>query len=122
MTIARVLTVRQPWADLIASGAKSIEVRSWRVDYRGPLVIAAAGREPRDYDRARRGVLVCLVELVDCRLGLETDRAAAGGVDVAGLWAWVLQRPRALAPLPWRGALHLQPIDEAQLQGALGAR
>ena len=38
---ARVLTVRQPWASLIALGVKTIETRSWRTDYRGPLVIHA---------------------------------------------------------------------------------
>lgn len=37
----KVLTVRQPWASLIALGAKSIETRSWPTSYRGPLAIHA---------------------------------------------------------------------------------
>ena len=37
----RALTVRQPWASLIALGHKRIETRSWKTDYRGPLVIHA---------------------------------------------------------------------------------
>lgn len=36
------LTLTQPWATLIAAGAKRIETRSWSTDYRGPLAIHAA--------------------------------------------------------------------------------
>ena len=36
------LTVTQPWATLIAIGAKRIETRSWATSYRGPLAIHAA--------------------------------------------------------------------------------
>jgi hypothetical protein len=31
------LSIRQPWAELILSARKSIEIRSWTTDYRGPL-------------------------------------------------------------------------------------
>lgn len=42
----RALTLHQPWASLIAVGAKSIETRSWRTNYRGPLAIHAGKRVP----------------------------------------------------------------------------
>jgi len=38
---ARALTIRQPWASLIALGVKTIETRGWSTAYRGPLVIHA---------------------------------------------------------------------------------
>lgn len=38
------LSVRQPWASLIAWGDKTIEHRSWETPYRGPLLIHASGR------------------------------------------------------------------------------
>jgi len=38
----KALTLTQPWATLVAIGAKRIETRSWRTDYRGPLAIHAA--------------------------------------------------------------------------------
>ena len=31
------LSIRQPWAELIITGKKTIEVRSWYTEYRGPL-------------------------------------------------------------------------------------
>lgn len=44
----KVLTITQPWATLIAVGAKKIETRSWFTYYRGPLAIHAAKGFP-DY-------------------------------------------------------------------------
>jgi activating signal cointegrator 1 len=38
----KALTLTQPWATLVAIGAKRIETRSWETLYRGPLVIHAA--------------------------------------------------------------------------------
>jgi hypothetical protein len=37
----------QPWATLLASGAKHWETRSWPTDYRGPIAIHAAKAFPR---------------------------------------------------------------------------
>lgn len=43
----KALTLTQPWATLVAIGAKRIETRSWSTSYRGPLAIhAAAGLGP----------------------------------------------------------------------------
>jgi hypothetical protein len=42
----KALTVQQPWATLIAVGAKQIETRSWKTDYRGPLAIHASKNMP----------------------------------------------------------------------------
>lgn len=43
----KALTLTQPYATLVAIGAKLIETRSWRTGYRGPLAIhAAAGFGP----------------------------------------------------------------------------
>jgi hypothetical protein len=43
----KALTVAQPWATLIAIGAKRIETRSWTIRHRGPLAIHAARAFPR---------------------------------------------------------------------------
>lgn len=40
----KALTLTQPWATLVAIGAKAVETRSWRTPYRGPLAIHAAKR------------------------------------------------------------------------------
>lgn len=38
----KTITITQPWATLVAIGAKHIETRSWSTHYRGPLAIHAA--------------------------------------------------------------------------------
>lgn len=38
----KALTLRQPWASLVALGVKTIETRGWSTSYRGPLAIHAA--------------------------------------------------------------------------------
>ena len=40
----RAITVQQPWASAIATGAKTVENRSWWTSYRGPLAIHAGTR------------------------------------------------------------------------------
>jgi hypothetical protein len=48
----KVLSLTQPWATLVAIGAKTIETRSWATRYRGPLAIHAAKGFPawaKDY-------------------------------------------------------------------------
>ena len=37
----KALTILEPWASLIACGAKKIETRSWRTNYRGKIAIHA---------------------------------------------------------------------------------
>lgn len=49
MTLA--LTIRQPWAWLIAKGHKNIENRSWTTRHRGPLLIhAGMGMSSTEYE------------------------------------------------------------------------
>ena len=43
----KTLTLTQPWATLVAIGAKRIETRSWSTAYRGPLAIHAAKGFPK---------------------------------------------------------------------------
>src|SRR3982751_1322426 len=44
----KALTLTQPWATLVAIGAKRIETRSWSTTYRGEVAIHAAKGFPRD--------------------------------------------------------------------------
>ena len=37
----RVITLKQPWATLVAEGIKKYEFRSWKINYRGEILIHA---------------------------------------------------------------------------------
>ncbi len=58
----KTLSVRQPAASEIASGRKRIEYRTWKTNYRGPLLIAASQRKSGDLPT---GCAICVVDLVD---------------------------------------------------------
>lgn len=91
----KALSVRQPWASLIASGRKTIEVRTWRTNYRGPLIICAS-KWPLLPGRPA-GVAVCTVTLIDCRQITQDDASAACcDVDPSREFAWVLADARPL--------------------------
>ena len=84
--ILKALSLLQPWASLVAIGAKRIETRSWLTLYRGPLVICASRawtnearalfyRAPfcqvllphfTEHWQMPVGRAVCLVDLVGC--------------------------------------------------------
>ena len=110
----RAISVRQPWASLIAVGLKTIEVRSrpWR--YRGPLVICATagavtveGQDGHPLDLPY-SVAVGVVEMIGCRL-LTLDDAGASMIDDlaphVGKWAWLIANAREVAPVRVKGQL-----------------
>lgn len=44
----KAIVLYQPWASLVACGAKRYETRSWSTSHRGPLAICAASLFPRE--------------------------------------------------------------------------
>lgn len=120
----RVLSVRQPWASLIASGRKTIELRSWSTSYRGPVLIVSGSspwRGRHGYPLGPMGVAICWVDLVDVRPYSPEDRAASavpGTIDLGDkpLQSWILANPRPVAHVPVRGKLGLYRPDPTLLQ------
>jgi activating signal cointegrator 1 len=45
----KALTIRQPWASLIAAGIKTVETRSRRTSHRGPIAIHAGMKRPEPF-------------------------------------------------------------------------
>lgn len=70
----KVITIRQPWATLIAKGYKKYEFRTWKTNYRGKLLIhAGKGIDKKYLDRFKHlnleyptGCIIACVEVTDC--------------------------------------------------------
>lgn len=94
------LSVQQPYANWIAEGRKTLEIRSWTTHHRGDLMICASttGKgEPA-------GVALCVVELIRIRPMELTDEAAACYPLQLGEYAWELTSVRRLRePFPIKG-------------------
>jgi activating signal cointegrator 1 len=99
-TALHALSLTQPWASLVAIGAKLVETRSWWTSYRGPLAIHASKGFPgwakdcwqygphfqyalkplgietrKDLDLLPRGAIIATCRLVDC-LAMYNPRVA----------------------------------------------
>jgi hypothetical protein len=98
----RALSVRPPWAAMIANGSKTLEVRTWRTSYRGMLLIC----------QSRGGGPVALVNLVDCRVGQSTDVMYTGGVSAVGSFVWQLQLVRRVVGAPIKGRLGFYDVPD----------
>jgi hypothetical protein len=118
------LSVRQPWAELIIAGRKSIEVRAWTTDYRGPLWPHAGRHIDAMLDDKfsivdpPRGAFIGRIELVSVisfdatRWEAWRDRHLNPGPYQPGLYAWALLTPRRLhEPVPAVGRLGLFPVE-----------
>jgi len=90
----KALSIRQPWADLVACGQKTIETRTWATKYRGWLLICAS--KDKDYSD-RTGCALALARLVECRPMIEADEEEADCRVYDGAQAWVFDDIR---PLP----------------------
>ena len=103
----KALSVKQPWAELIARGEKTIEVRDWSAKHRGPLLIVSCKR-PNVWIT---GHAIAVVDLVDCRPMTRADEGAALGALQNGATAWVLENPRRVEPTPVRGWPGIYNVD-----------
>jgi hypothetical protein len=139
----KCLTIRQPWATLIALGEKQLETRSWRTSYRGELAIhagmtvdkAACRLEPYRSVLAQHGLtadnlptgMIIAVSRLDACCEVTPELAQQGwpggneyvfGDYAEGRFAWKLEQVVPLVhPVPAKGRLgfwEYPVLDEEQ--------
>lgn len=104
----KALSVKQPWANLIARGDKTVEMRSRPTKYRGPILIVSS-RSPRI---ELAGYALAIVDVVDCRIMTERDESGACCPSDKGKYAWILANIRPLScPFPVRGQLGIYEVE-----------
>jgi hypothetical protein len=103
----KALSIKQPWANLIATGEKTIETRLWATSYRGQVLLLSS-KQPKI---APAGCAVALAELVDCRPMTKRDETAARCLLYPEAVAWVLSNVKALEPFPMKGQLGLFDVE-----------
>jgi hypothetical protein len=123
----RALTIRQPFPELILRKRKPYEIRSWKTNYRGPLLIHSAAKIKTDCAQEagiNAGTLttsafVGIAVLSDVRPYTRADskllnqRRAIGGWS-PGLFSWVLKTPiRFARPIKGNGKLGLFAVPSS---------
>ena len=92
----KALSIWPEYATEIAKGEKTEEYRVWQTDYRGDLLICSSAKKQKGF---LSGHALCIVTLVD--------------IDelIDDTYAWILENPRMIKPIPLKGQLHLWDYD-----------
>ena len=126
----KVITVKQPFASLIAAGIKCYEFRTWKTKYRGELLIHAgkgvnkrAMEKYKDYNLDYpSGAIIAKVNLTDCVLidGKMRDKLKEENAIVYSNvindtewngYGFKLENARKIEPIPISGKLSLWDYD-----------
>ncbi len=118
----KCLSVCQPFADLIISGAKRIDLRNWNTRYRGDILIHAPlkvleedCRRLGTSARLATGAIVGRATLADVRRYDTAEEVRrdyplhlAGPGFESARYGFILENPvRLKAPVPWKGSIGL---------------
>lgn len=117
----KVLSVKQPWALLLAEGRKDIENRTWTTNYRGKVLLHATAKPDSSVVMYRKNVkkpswqeIQMFSALEECE-GKDLYGCIIGEAEIVdcvqnhsscwaekGVWNWVIKNP-VLYPEPVRG-------------------
>src|SRR4051794_39991044 len=107
----KAVSIKQPWASLIATGIKTLELRAWPIEHRGPLLICSSRRP--FIEGHRHGEALCVVNVVDCRWMTHDDVPFACVREFyPDHYAWVLRDVRRVEPFSVVGQLRLFDIRD----------
>lgn len=131
----KVISIKEPFATLIAKGIKKIETRSWKTNYRGELFIHASGKQlakefiKNDFvlDLIKNmdmnyGNIICKCNLVDC---IYMDEGFLNYINQnqieynlgeykLGRYAWIIKDVEPIYPMPAKGRLNIWNFDDTQ--------
>ena len=109
------LSIRQPWCHHILCDGKDVENRTWKTNYRGPVLIhASKTTDDQEFCRihgAPLGGIVGIMDIVDCVTAMDSRW-------FFGPYGFVLRNPLPLEFVACRGKLgFFKPdIDPAALR------
>lgn len=116
----RVLSIQQPWADLLARGIKTVENRTWPTRHRGWVVIHTGIRWDPAGARwaAANGHLVTRADLprgayigITNLTGIHVDLGCCRPAGFPDVLHWTCQQSRRFAePIPAHGFLGVHPL------------
>lgn len=137
----KAICIKQPWAQLIADGIKTIEIRSWKTKYRGKLLIVAStrpfeglskhvvkdkrgrnkvsGSEFPQYDYLAFGQAICIAELMSIEPFTRKHEKAALCDYWSDLYAWKLGNIKAVEPIEIKGKLKLFEVPDELIKEIL---
>ncbi|PIN80553.1 ACP synthase [Candidatus Woesearchaeota archaeon CG10_big_fil_rev_8_21_14_0_10_30_7] len=121
----KALSLKQPFAELIVSGKKTIELRNWNTKFRGEFIIHASktlynsSMEKNNFKTLPTGCIVGKATLVDVKHYInkedfEKDRdkhkASSDWWNEKGVYGFILENAQRLPEKPLKGQLNFFEI------------
>lgn len=105
----KALSIKQPYADWILTGKKTIELRTWKTKYRGRVRICSSGI-PFNLGLPA-GVTICDVELVDVTEYKPEHAKDAHSTWQPELYAWHFKFIKSVKQKKIKGKLGIYDLD-----------
>lgn len=119
----KALSIKQPWASLVAAGYKTVECRTWKTNYRGPVLICSSKGDVEINDGliAPGSMGLGVVELLDVRPMTTDDLEPAflpaeWYAEALKGFAWHVKKLYEIKPFPVKGKLNLFNIEDERLE------
>jgi|SRR3989344_3657489 len=113
----KALSLKQPWAELILSGKKTIELRKWNTNFRGEFFIHASGnvdeKQMKKYNLKDLSIqsIVGKVNLIDVKkynnekeFLQDSNKHLASDIKF-GKYGFVLNSVKRVKPIQYKGQL-----------------
>lgn len=108
----KAISIHPFYAMAIADGIKTVECRTWKTDYRGPLLICSTAKK---YHGTIPGHALCVVTLKDVvpfeLKHLQPAMMTKKDYQPGAFYAWILEDNRIIKPIPLKGKLSLWNYD-----------
>ena len=97
----KCISLKQPWANWVRDGLKTLESRTWPTHYRGDLVICSS----KSPSITPAGCAIAVVRVAGCvRMSMAHEREAMCPT-YTGAYVWKLTNRRVIVPEPVRGQM-----------------
>lgn len=112
----KVLSIKQPFAELIVTGKKTIELRSWNTKFRGEFLVHASKVPDKKamarfgFEKLPLGAIVGSVKLVEVKEymsenAFNDDCKKHRGVNYEKGYGFILERAKRIKEIPVLGKL-----------------
>ncbi|MFR7746081.1 MAG: hypothetical protein ACLU06_01430 [Eggerthellaceae bacterium] len=111
----KALSLTPDWAIDVLLGYKMVECRTWKTDYRGPLLICASSQA---WPGSIAKHALCVVDLVDIVpfAKKHLNAACMDAMPKPGSFAWILENLRWVKPFEVKGKLHLYDVPDEKIE------
>ncbi len=118
----KALSLKQPFAELILEGKKTIELRKWSTNFRGEFLIHASKNPDKEsmerfgLKNLPLGMIVGKAELVNIKKyenkeEHDNDKNLHLASDVWGDYGFILENPIRIKPIPCKGQLNFFEVS-----------